>query len=434
MNGLRFLVVTAFDVNYEVGFLCSVVNEAYCQRNSYTFQRVLLGAEEMRCLAAGRHLAWAKVALLEALVTGSSSALLEKVLRKARVVDFDYVVWIDADAMVLDHSLQLENFVEVAGGADFITGEDMADTDLLNTGLMLFRRSSPWCQEVLKRWWNDSDQQWHHQVCWDQTGLCRLLCQDGFGLEKPWFSWAGGLRYKRWKQVFVLDCGSFNFKYLNNCSFVFHAVGERELLLSFTKRLLLKKDRLYLAVQDGFVVHGQDAVSREHLEASLDLLDDGEGPSAKAKLENALHFWRRFGVGKNSKKTEAPPLGWGLPTCAWLSVCRQLPADSASQLMLGPMKVESACNQRSLNFSDFARTFGDLPVRLLRPSKESAAASFGTRLWQLCSYVSGDLPPFGPLSFTSGKPWRLWNWSPWEGHMELQELAAWRCRALEAGY
>ena len=427
-DGWRFLVVTAFDTNYEVGFLCSVVNEAYCQRNGYSFRRLLLSPAEMQGLAAGRHLAWGKVALLEELVSpvGPTKTETSKVLGKLRhlKLDFDYIVWIDADAMVLDHSILLDHFVELAEGADFIIGEDMADTDLLNTGLMLFRRS-PWCHDLLRRWWNDSDEKWHHQVCWDQTGLCRLLSQDGFGREQPWFSWAGGLQYKRADHVFVLDCGSFNFKYLNNCSFVFHAVGERELLLSFTRGLLLKKDRLYRAVQDGFVVHGQDVISSDVLETSLDLLPESEVSGSKVSLENALHFWRRFGVGKSSKKSEAPPLGWGLSKCAWSG--RQLPTH---HLMLGPMKLESAwISHRSLDPSYFARHLGDVPVRLLRPQVDKVE-SFATRLWQLCSYMSGNLPPFSPLGFTTAKPWRLWSWD----HMEAWRLldATWRSEALQA--
>eukprot|EP00438_Fugacium_kawagutii_P008344 Skav233358 [mRNA] locus=scaffold394:560608:562005:+ [translate_table: standard] len=437
----RFLVVTAFDTNYEVGFLCSVVNEAYCQSKQYTFKRILLSPEDMQQLAGGRHLAWAKVALLLELVQGMDGAHRSMLGRRQLNVDsldYDYIVWIDADAMILDHSVRLEYFVEVAGGADFIIGEDMADTDLLNTGLMFFRRASPWCQRILRRWWEESDERWHQEVCWDQTGLCRLLSQDGLDRlschpvagERPgspgpgWFSWARGTRYKRWEHLFVFDCGSFNFKYLNNCRFVFHAVGERELLLSFRPGLLLKKDRLELAVRGGFVVHGQDVVSLQLLEASLGLLAESEVRSAKVSLENALQSWRSFGLGKGGKKAEAPPLGWGLPASAW-SDCRHLP----SHIMIGPMKFESACPQ-SLSPSDLAQ--GDRVVRLLRPPKDSKSSqheSFTTRLWQLCSYMLGDLPPFSPLSSTQLPPWRLLR----EPGLINEGLAKWQCQALEAG-
>ena len=39
----------------------------------------------------------------------------------------------------------------------------MADTDLLNTGLMFFR-SSDYCRRLARRWWIDSDPHWHHEL------------------------------------------------------------------------------------------------------------------------------------------------------------------------------------------------------------------------------------------------------------------------------
>lgn len=436
-NGQRFLVVTAFDTNYEVGYLCSVVTEAYCQRNGYGFRRLLLSPEKMKSWACGRHLAWSKVALLGHLL----EALFPDSELGCKVMDFEYIVWIDADAMVLDHAIQLQEFVELAKGADFIIGEDMADTDLLNTGLMFFRCSSKWCKEMLRRWWSDSDPQWHNEVCWDQTGLCRLLSQDGFGLEKLWYSWAGGLRYKCWRgHIFVIDCGSFNFKYLNNCSFVFHAVGERELLLSFTQRLLLKKDRLYMAVREGFVAHGQDVLSPM---LDLSLLLESEVEKAQVSLSNALQFWRSFGMGKRSKKTEPPPLGWGQPTNSYSLIGCQLPStgDKKHLLELGPLKLEAAwISHQHLSFSpaDLAKHVGDLPVHLLRSLPPSRGpGSFATRLWQFCSYISGDLPPFGPLGFTAPHPWRL-SGLPWKtlagAAPELGQLGTWRCPVLEAAF
>ena len=54
----------------------------------------------------------------------------------------------------------------------------------------------------------------------------------------------------------ILDCAGFNFKYINNCSFVFHAVGERELIHSFSRVLSTKRERIEAAVIGGFVAGG----------------------------------------------------------------------------------------------------------------------------------------------------------------------------------
>ena len=428
---LRFLVVTAFDSRYEVGFLCSVVNEAYCQKHNYTFHRVLLNPSDMRSLAGGRHLAWGKVALLRDLLEGKTN---EGPLKGwdglSSAANFDYIIWIDADALVLDHSVQLEDFVEVAGGMDFIIGEDMAETDLLNTGLMFFKRSA-WCQELLKRWWDESDPKWHSEVCWDQTGLCRLLSQDGFAsLERVWYTWAGSPRYKSWQDhVFVVDCGSFNFKYLNNCGFVFHAVGERELLLSGTRNLLLKRDRLHLAVRDGFVAHGADLSSPGNFE----LLPAGEIKDAKQQLDRAMEFWRSFGLV--GKKKLPPPFGWELS--AWPSWQGKPVPSGFSQHLESPRRFPGASGFK-MSPRSIGLNFGEVLVSLGREDLNGGSQVYETRLWQFCNYVLGQLPPFSPLQVTMMPskmcPWRLLGWKPWETPVKLPEdllnLASWR---LEAG-
>eukprot|EP00971_Amphidinium_carterae_P187224 3716141-Amphidinium_carterae.1 len=162
LANLRFLVVTAFDTRYEVGYLCSIVNEAYSHRHCYTFRRVLLSPTSMLQLSCMRHGAWAKVALVSQMLTENNDAESPK--------KFDYIVWIDADALVLNHDRPLHEFVAAAGGSDFIVGEDMADTDLLNTGLFFCRVGSEWMRNLMSKWWEESDTRWHHTVCWDQTG------------------------------------------------------------------------------------------------------------------------------------------------------------------------------------------------------------------------------------------------------------------------
>ncbi|CAK0849564.1 unnamed protein product, partial [Prorocentrum cordatum] len=305
----RFLVATAFDTRYEVGYLCSTVNEAYCQKHGYEFRRVLPAPEDMAALAGGRHSAWAKVALMLHLLGGDVPEGARRIAGPAAAEGVEYVVWVDADAMFLDHDRRLEHYVDAAHGADFVIGEDMADTDLLNTGLFLCRAGCAWARELLARWWRDSDPRWHHEVCWDQTGLCRLLEEeDGLGKVPPWFSWSGGTRRKACGgHTFVFDCGSFNFKYVNNSGFVFHAVGERELLFSFSRSLSTKRERIYGAVQEGFVSGGVDFERQG---------TPGSGPSrgsAHDALRDAHLFWQKFGVGRRGAEGRHPPLCWAPP-------------------------------------------------------------------------------------------------------------------------
>lgn len=195
-----------------------------------------------------------------------------------------------------------------------------------------------------------------------------------------------------------------------------------------------------MAVREGFVAHGQDVLS-PMLDLSLLLESDVE--KAQVSLSNALQFWRSFGMGKRSKKTEPPPLGWGQPTNSYALIGCQLPStgDKKHLLELGPLKLETAwISHQHLSFSpaDLAKHVGDLPVHLLRSLPPSRGpGSFATRLWQFCSYISGDLPPFGPLGFTAPHPWRLSD-LPWKtlagAAPELGQLGTWRCPVLEAAF
>ncbi|CAE7591522.1 unnamed protein product [Symbiodinium natans] len=454
-TNLRFLLVTAHDVDYKIGFLCSVVNEAYCKKHGYGFLRVVQSRDDMCKLSSGRHLAWAKVALLRYLLSTtlsptsptspSAPAWVSKGM--SPVSDFDYVVWIDADAMVLNHALKLEHFVTTAQEADFIIGEDMADTDFLNTGLMFFRARSAWCQDLLQKWWDDSDARWHHEVCWDQTGLCGLLQTRGIlGKKKDWFSWHGGLQHKHLQRTFVFDCGSFNFKYINNCNFVFHAVGERELLFSFSCQLMLKKDRLEKAVRHGFVANGQDVAELEELEGSGFLhLHPEHVDAAKLQLQQALQFWRAFGTSCSGTNGQPPPCSWGLNVpLSCDGDGDNLTRSSVSEAVLQmretfsthcrPVLISAGFDSHQSRSSQLSpaillRFFADMPVRLVRlqPEQSTDRTTCGARFWQLWAYAAGCPPPFSPLSSTSYNPWCLRDWRPWQALQSpcpLLEVAA----------
>lgn len=460
----RFLVVTAFDTRYEVGYLCSVVNEAYCKRHGYAFRRVLPSPEGMSLLSGHRHCAWGKVALVHHLLGGKIPTE-AAAIAGPRLDDVDYVVWVDADAMVLNHDKRLEEFVEAAGAADFIVGEDMADTDYLNTGLFFCRCGSSWMRRLMQRWWADSDSKWHFEVCWDQTGLCRLLeKEDGLGQQKPWFSWQGGLRRKPFgDHSFVYDCGAFNFKYINNCDFVFHAVGERELIFSFSRQLSLKRERLYFAVEKGFVDGGIRFKPAEDWRC----VDGGRSEEVRSRLSQAHALWEAHGAGGRGRRGRAPPIGWDTSfqdVGGGSSGSRVMRVDGASggesalaveqnfvvrssPLVLGA--AWSASEEQSWSgissLESLIASCGDLQVTLLRvapmrgPDAVDGRLMYRARLWQLCDYALGRAPPLNPLCYNNPScTWRAFGWKPWEGQQggqaagALRSLSEWAPSAVRA--
>merc|ERR1712151_468228 len=108
----------------------------------------------MTKVSQGRHFAWAKVALLQWMFTPETcssavrsvfEAWLSENRRKELVSSYEYVVWIDGDALVLNHEVPLSNFVSGRfGSKSLVVAEDMAWCDWINTGVMFIPTASKW--------------------------------------------------------------------------------------------------------------------------------------------------------------------------------------------------------------------------------------------------------------------------------------------------
>ena len=156
-----FKVVTAFSDNYEVGRLCSKVNRLYCEQQGHAWHEVVLAQEAMLAAVAPRtHCTWYKVhifldELQRALGGGmprtdsqkpdksplpalDGSAAVGRPLREN-----DYLVWVDADAVFVDHAKRLEEIVEEAEEKELVIGEDMHLGNLVNCGVILIK-VTPW--------------------------------------------------------------------------------------------------------------------------------------------------------------------------------------------------------------------------------------------------------------------------------------------------
>lgn len=70
--------------------------------------------------------------------------------------DMGFVVWIDADAVVLDMGMKLEKVAEEQyPNADFIASADIRQ-GYINSGFLLLRNTA-WTREFLQRWWHVAD-------------------------------------------------------------------------------------------------------------------------------------------------------------------------------------------------------------------------------------------------------------------------------------
>jgi len=169
----RFKIITAFSDNYQVGTLCSKVNATYAKKNKYEWWEDVLTQEEMLAVVSPRtHCTWYKVHMfldeLKRALGGFSEENLEEnenVLSKNNddakkttkksltkpngstsggeaLTEGDYLVWMDADAVFIDHDKKLETIVMDAEYRDLIIGEDMHVGNLVNCGVILIKISS----------------------------------------------------------------------------------------------------------------------------------------------------------------------------------------------------------------------------------------------------------------------------------------------------
>ena len=103
----NFVICTAYSKNYEIGRVCEFVNRAYAERHGYTFISDCLAYDEMIDRVKPRtHCTWYKILMLNKLMAD------EEFLRSHRV---RYLLWIDADAVVVNPDIRLEQVVELAG-------------------------------------------------------------------------------------------------------------------------------------------------------------------------------------------------------------------------------------------------------------------------------------------------------------------------------
>ena len=174
----RFSIVTyaTSDIHEYAAYSLSL-NAAYSEAHAYSFH--ILSPQTGAEYEPGDQ-RWNKVRiLLEAL---------EGVDNSARA---DYVLWLDADLVVLDPSLDLESLIAQAPAADILICADPEPAEifsLVNTGAVLVRNTL-WSRRFLRKWWGESASR---LASWDQHIFTRLYLgqnrEEGSGevVDEDW--------------------------------------------------------------------------------------------------------------------------------------------------------------------------------------------------------------------------------------------------------
>jgi len=168
----KILMCTAYSTNYAIGNFCNKINEAYALKFGYEFVSIRKPLEQMIAqIYPKQHCTWYKIYLLLQLFQD---------LQSQQTQSIHYVMWIDADAFVVNHSINLHTIIQHSGERELIIAEDTHPGCLVNAGVFLLRVNE-WSYKLLNDIWHCNR---FDDVCfYEQSALIKCLKGRGEGLE-----------------------------------------------------------------------------------------------------------------------------------------------------------------------------------------------------------------------------------------------------------
>lgn len=196
----RIFIIMAYSEDYCIGQLCEIVNRSYAHRHCYQFQsRVFKEKDMLSKIYPKQNCTWYKVKFILDLLNGGD------------LVVFDYLLWIDADAVFINHAIRIETIIDRSKGRDLIVAEDMNPCCLLNAGVILIKNSQ-WSRDLWTDVWNHSH--YNSVFYYEQSALqkCLKSRREGLELIKPFHSYLPGAPCgdKMFAHVAVLPHLDFN--------------------------------------------------------------------------------------------------------------------------------------------------------------------------------------------------------------------------------
>ena len=240
---MKAAVLTSFTDDYALGHFTEPFNRAYAERHGYEYICRVQPPSDWMTDKSKRHPTWDKVELLLELLSG--------LLRGdgqpcGCAADTTHLLWVDADAVVLNHAISLDDlWAGVPSTVELLIGEDVTPTCLVNAGVLCVHVS-----EWSLRFWHDvnaapASRKWFRSPQREQSALLKQLSVRGEGLDRlppPFYSYLGGPQLKLFPHVAVLPRHALNTNRGDvrdraccaerdacdrtfQCDFIFHAAG-----------------------------------------------------------------------------------------------------------------------------------------------------------------------------------------------------------------
>ena len=200
----QIMIFTAYSEDYSIGRICEAVNRQYASSNGYIFFSDVKKYEQIIDIINPRsHCTWYKIHMINQLLND-----FEMIKSK----NLQYIMWIDADAIFINHDIKIENLIQKYGFLDLFISEDVNQGCLINAGVLLIKISD-WSRSLWKDVWESPMcSKYHNVYFYEQSALLRCLKQrrEGLSETKPFHSFVGGPRVKLFAHTCVLPHDEFN--------------------------------------------------------------------------------------------------------------------------------------------------------------------------------------------------------------------------------
>ena len=135
---MNIVIAQYWTKNLSYGQYTEAINRKYCEEKGYTYH-VETDTEIIQSKSEDRAYTWYK------------PKFILEVLEKYNP---DYVLFLDADAIVCDFSQNIEDFIDTNYNAIF--ARDYSDHSLMNAGVFLINNTE-WSKDFLNKWWGAGD-------------------------------------------------------------------------------------------------------------------------------------------------------------------------------------------------------------------------------------------------------------------------------------
>ena len=206
---MNIAVLQFYTSNINYGVYSEMINQKYCEDKGYTYV-CEKNTERITSICDKRSFHWGKVKLVQELLDTDK---------------FDYVLFLDADAIISDFNQNIEDFID--SDHDMVFAEDVGYHSSMNTGVFLVKNSE-WSKNFLKTWWESGE------IYKGKDAPFGLEIMEE-NLEKVgYFKWALWheqtcitLLYRNDDEIKnhikIISSRSFNHLYYNEGNFIFHA-------------------------------------------------------------------------------------------------------------------------------------------------------------------------------------------------------------------